>query len=213
MLGLAEVPEWLGAAVATGIIAAVGYIAKQILDWRTTVRATKAARLGRLVELQSLLRAGWVSFVVQNDHAKRLIAMIVHNHGDLITEEEGFERIFARAFPYFTSEEQELHSIIRSITINSLSPTNEALSEWLKSDAYFKAQWHRKGIGSELARKLADLETHLILWRAKYEAWIPNTPEHALVYLADEEEHGVRFPSGLDQIVQNALNEPSVFGA
>ena len=212
MLGLTQIPEWLGAAIATGIIAAVGYIAKQILDWRTTIRATKAAQFARLVQLQSLLRAGWVSFVIQNDHAMRLIAMVEQNHDDLITQGEGYERTFARAYPNLTSEEQELHSIIRSITIHSLRPTNQSLSEWLKNDVYFKAQWHRKGIGNELARKLADLEAHLILWQAKYEAWIPNTPGHALVYLADEEEHGLRFPKGLDQIVQNALNEPSLFG-
>ena len=82
---------------------------------------------------------------------------------------------------------------------------------WLKDDTYFKAQWHRKGIGSELSQKLAELEAHLILWQAVYEARIPISPAHALLYLADEEEYGVEFPEGLDTTVEKALEEPSLF--
>jgi len=46
----------------------------------------------------------------------------------------------------------------------------------------------------KLAVFLAQLEAHLVLWVAKYEAWISDQPEHALVFLADEEKHGVGFP-------------------
>jgi hypothetical protein len=48
---------------------------------------------------------------------------------------------------------------------------------------------------------------HLRLWHAKYEAWIPGHPRHALVYLADEEQHGIGFPGGLDQVVDEVLRE------
>jgi len=49
------------------------------------------------------------------------------------------------------------------------------------------------------------LQAHLLLWLAKYEIWIPASPEHALVYLADEKEHGVGFPRGLDELVDATL--------
>ena len=38
-----------------------------------------------------------------------------------------------------------------------------------------------------------------MLWHAKYEAWIPNHPEHALVYMADEKHHGLGFPGAIYQ--------------
>ena len=43
-------------------------------------------------------------------------------------------------------------------------------------------------------------------WHAKYEALLPSMPEHALVYLADEEKHGIGFPTGIDKIVAEALS-------
>jgi hypothetical protein len=131
--------------------------------------------------------------------------MVHEKHPDLAGTEEGYERTFSKAYKVFTPEEKELHAIIRSITIHSLCTTNQSLSDWLKNDTYFKAQRPSKGIYGELAMQLATLEAHLILWHAKYETWIPETPEHALVYLADEEKHGVGFPSGIDEIVRKTL--------
>jgi len=206
-----QIPEWLGAAVMTGLLAAIGYIAKMLLEWLANARAARAARFARLVELQSLLRAARVSFLIQNEHAQGLQAMINQHHSNPLLPEQGYEHLFAEAYPKLIHDEKELHGLIRSITINSLHPTNQSLQEWLKKDTYFKAQWHRKGVGRELAAKLSELDAHLILWQAKYEAWIPNHEEHALVYLADEERHGVGFPQGLDKIVDNAFEDRSLF--
>src|SRR5215207_3781008 len=108
MSELMQIPAWLGAAVVTGIIAAIGYVAKQIVDWLATARATKANRFARLVDLQSLLRAGRVIFAIQNDHAQRLLTMIQEHHGDQVAKDKGFERTFAMAYSYLTPEEQEL---------------------------------------------------------------------------------------------------------
>jgi hypothetical protein len=131
--------------------------------------------------------------------------MVRETHPDLIGAEEGYDRMFSKAYSVFTPDEKELHAIIRSLTMYSLRPTNQSLLNWLKSDTYFKAQKPSQGILGELAEKLATLEAHLILWHAKYKAWIPGTPEHALVYLADEEKHGIGFPSGIDDVVRKAL--------
>jgi hypothetical protein len=202
---LVKVPEWLGAAVIGALVAALGYVGKLIIESWQGIREAQNARRARLVELQSTLRAAWVSFAVQNNHAKRLLLMIQETHPDLIATEEGYERMFSKAFKVFTPDEKELHAIIRSITVHSLRSTNESLSNWLKSDTHFKSQKRSQGILGELAEKLAALEAHLILWHAKYEAWIPDNPEHALVYMADEEGHGVGFPSGIDEVVRKAL--------
>jgi hypothetical protein len=205
MTNLMQVPEWLGAAVIGAVVAALGYVSKLIIESWASYREVQNTHRARLVELQSLLRAAWVSFAVQNGHAKRLLSMVLENHPDLIRAVEGYERTFFTAYRMFTPDEKELHALIRGITIYSLRPTNQSLLNWLKSDTYFKAQKPSRGILGELAEKLAALEAHLILWHAKYETWIPDTSDHALVYLADEDEHGVGFPSGIDEVVRKAL--------
>jgi hypothetical protein len=75
-------------------------------------------------------------------------------------------------------------------------------------DRYFRAfspSHHRFG---SLAHFLAQLEAHLILWVAKYEAWIPDHPQHALVFLADEERQGVGFPENGTVILAALLGHP-----
>ena len=195
----------MGAAGIGALVAAFGYVAKLIIESGLRFREAQNVQRARLVELQSMLRATWTSFAVQNNHAKRLLSMVREKHTDLGGPEEGYERTFSRAYTAFSPDEKELHALIRGITIHSIRPTNQSLSSWLKSDTHFKAQKLSKGILGELAAKLAALEAHLILWHAKYEIWIPENPEHALVYLADEEQHGVKFPSGIDEVVRKAL--------
>jgi hypothetical protein len=88
-----------------------------------------------------------------------------------------------------------------------LQPGNAARIGWLKEDDYFKAQGNRKALSwRSLAQKLGDLETHAILWQAKFEMWILERLEHALVYMVDEKQHGKGFPVGLDELVDQVHN-------
>lgn len=202
---MVDLPEWLSTAVVGAIIAALGYVAKLFIELWRSHRELHDIRRARLVELQSLLRATKVSFEIQVGHAERLLEMINTKYSDLLRGQRGYERKFSLAFEKFTEDEKELHGIIRGISVHSLKPTNQALMEWLRNDTYFKAQKNYRGDGGEFSTKLAALESHLILWHAKYESWIPNTPEHALVFLADEENHGAGFPKGLDELVAQVL--------
>lgn len=61
-------------------------------------------------------------------------------------------------------------------------------------------------MAAELSELLNQLDAHLLLWLAKYEGWIPNRPDHALVYLADEEEHGLGFPNGIEETLAAVLS-------
>ena len=194
-----------GAAIAA-IAAAFGYVAKLIVEWWSDARAAARSRRASLVTLQSLLRATKTSFDIQIEQAQRLQRLLEANHPELSRPEDGYERLFARCFEHFTPEERELHNIVRGITVSALKPTNEAVQNWLKADTYFKGQTEKSGPYRELATKLADLEAHLLLWMAKFDVWIPAHPEHALVFLADEENHGIGFPGGMDAAVQTALD-------
>ena len=55
------------------VIAALGYVAKMILEWWAEVREARRARRARLVALRALLQASKASFEIQNDHAQRLL--------------------------------------------------------------------------------------------------------------------------------------------
>lgn len=203
---LTQIPEWLGAALISAIIAALGYVGKLIADSLNAFREVRNARRARLVELHCLLKAGKTSYMIQHELRSRLDALITKNQPK-IPQEGGIERRFSMAYKKFSPVEKELHSLIQSITIHSLKPTNEAMANWLKNDNYFRAQKLDNSLLGQLAKQLFDLEAHLLLWSAKYEAWIPNHPEHALVYLADEERHGVGFPKGVDALVEEAIRK------
>jgi hypothetical protein len=200
-----QIPEWLGAAVVGAAVAAIGFVAKLFLEWIANIRAGRRRRLAQLVELQSLLRASLASFRIQNEHARRLASLILKSHPQATNPNDGFERLFAGAYSTFTPEEKEIHEIIRSITVNSLRPINQSMVDWLRRDTYFKAYRQRGDSRRVLAAELASLEAHLILWHAKYEAWIPDKPQHSLVYLADEERHGIGFPSKIDTVIDEVL--------
>jgi hypothetical protein len=124
---IVQVPEWLGAAAIGAVVAALGYVARLAIESWRDIREAQSARRARLVELQSLLRAAWVSYAVQNKHAGRLLSMVRENHPHLVDPEEGYERTFSKAHPSFTAEEKELHAIVRSITTFSLRLTNQSL--------------------------------------------------------------------------------------
>ena len=209
MEGLESIPTWLGTAVVGALIATFGFLGKSMFRAWSEARAEKASRLARILRLASLLRASRTTFVVQNNHARRLLSSLEEKHTREIGEESGFERAFSRLYDKFTEDEKELHGIIRSMTVHSLRPINEAVLEWLKEDTTFKTGFIPGAIKNrrQLAEKLLALEAHLILWNAKYEYWIPDEPKHALVYLADEEEHGVGFPTGIESVISDVVLE------
>jgi hypothetical protein len=209
MTQILQIPEWLGAALAGALIAAVGYVAKLILEWVGAVNERRRVRRARLVALYSLLRAGEVAFLIQEGHRDELTASIQAR--DPVTVNslivKGYDHLFARAYPGMTQDEKELHEIIRTITENTIRPINELLLQWVREDDYFKAQAWGHGPKAELATNLSLLEAHLLLWFAKYKVWIPDQPTHALVYLADEKNHGVGFPKGLQPVVESILKK------
>ncbi len=117
---------------------------------------------------------------------------------------KGYEALFTHLFDSLSAEEAELHTVIRGYTVHAILPANQAISKWLEEDIDF-----RTGSGKlqELAVQLNILASHLMLWHAKFRAWIDNNPKHALVYLADEKKHGLEFPHPVDDLVLNALRE------
>jgi len=195
------------AAVLGAVLAAAGYLGKLLVEAWVAWRQRRATRRASLLELQALLRAANAAFEIQNDHAKRMSASLQKNHPSDVRDRAGYERYSTQLFDRMTADERDLHSIIRGITEYALLPINEKLLGWLSRDLTYRVAPRRGQKRVKLAAKLNHLESHLLLWQATYHSWIPNQERHALVYMADEEHHGVGFPRGLDALVDEVVAE------
>ncbi len=188
-------PLEIQVAIIGAALAAVGYLVKSLVGWRQEKTKAKAHTIGQLEQLQSLLNASAALFDLQRVQVERLLELLAKNHPAEYDEELGYEELMGRCYPAFNKTEQEIHGIIRAYTEHSLRPINLAISEWLRSDVLFKTGTVETRRLEALAKNLFDLEIHLLLWNAKCEAWLPGQPQHALVYMADEQQHGLGFPS------------------
>ncbi len=206
-MNLNEIPEWLGTGLIAGVSGILGYLGKSLHDYWKTRRSGRSTLIVKLKELSALLEESRSLFAAQNEQARRLVKMLEESHPDQFDEDAGFEEIFSELYDNFTPEESKLHAIIRSITVSPQQRVNQSMSDWLKGDLFFKSPIQRTKARQELAEQLRVLELHLNMWHAKYNTWIPDNPKHTLVYLADEEKHGVGFPTHIEEIVDSVLRE------
>jgi hypothetical protein len=187
--------------------AACGYVAKTFIDLFIRREQKKRERFARLLKLSSLLDASWTAFENQRVHRNHLYQLIENNHPDKIPQgrDIGYEEVFSTVYPYFTPEEKELHGLIRGITVYGLRPVNLALSRWLAEDTDFRTGLSKEDeLYNNLTVQLNMAARHLVLWHAKYRNWI-KAPEHSLVYLNDEEHHGLAFPTGIEDLVREVI--------
>ncbi len=206
VIDLATIPDWLGTAVLGALLAVFGYVGTKVAEWFATRRKEERGRRARLAELLALLRAGDTAFKVQCDNRDRLAALIRQRDPTLKAQDDNFDDLFTRSHPDMSPQELELHDIVRAITVHTIQPLNMALLEWLRADTDFRVRRPDRSPRGKLAQYLADLEAHLLLWHAKYQAWIPEHPERALVYLADEKSHGIGFPGNGTELVTSILH-------
>ena len=204
-MNVGVMPEWLATALLAAALATLGFVGKQIVEWIASVNTARRVRRTRLVSLLSLLNGSAAVYRVQAELRDRLVAAVAKRNPELTQGQSGFNAVFSSAFPHMNDDERQLHSLIRGYTIYGLKPLNDSMIHWLQADTEFKVARTRRSVDVMLARQLGALEAHLLMWIAKYSAWIPETPAHALVYLADEESHGVPFPSGLERTIEQAL--------
>lgn len=215
-----RVPEWLAVALVTAALASLGFIGKQLHEWIVTVNAARRSRRARLVTLLSLLNGTAAVRRVQVELRAQLFTAVTGRPPGLSEKNEReVEAVFAAAFPHMSTDQRQLHSVIRGYTIHGLKPLNEAMSQWLQSDTEFKLARARtrilpgrRRVYLKLASQLAALEPHLLMWLAKYALSMPDRWEHAIVYLNDEDKHGVPFPEGIDHTIAQVLrlrNDPS----
>jgi hypothetical protein len=192
-------PEWFRTPLIAAIIAALGYVAKLAIEELSRWRSIGRERRSNLVALQSLLLASKRVFEIQNELVRRLSNEIEATHPDLTGP---YDEILASAYTRMDERQKLIHGLIRAYTMNAMRPLNLAMIDWLARDTHFK------GSTDDLASNLQTLEAHLLLWRAKYEFWIPDKPERAIVYMLDESEHGIGFPMGIEGLIERVTGGP-----
>lgn len=106
------------------------------------------------------------------------------------------DAILSNHFTSMNERELETHAVIRGYS-NALHDLNTRMLNWLQQDFDYKTR-SKTDLQKDLSLQLNRLETHLYLWIAKYNVWIPPIPHHSLVYLKDEAYHGTGFPKALE---------------
>ena len=102
-----------------------------------------------------------------------------------------------------TEDEKVIFSLTRGISY-SMQEANASLLKWVRAETYYRVS-DGTADRDALAQKLDQLDSHLELWLAKFKNWIPPHPQHAIVFMADEEKHGIGFPKNLDEAVERML--------
>lgn len=208
-MDILSLPPVLLTPIIAAIIASAAYVAKLLIQAIVGIVERSRSRRARLVELKSLLDAARVSFLIQTQHIDHLLTTLAARDASLVQPgHASAEQIFLSAYPSFTSEEKALHEIIRSITVHALHPTNMALLRWVEQNTFFVGWSGRSKRRRDFAIALGRLNAHLMLWRAKYQTRIPDRQDTAIVYMADEEKHGLPFPHEIDRIVYRILDLP-----
>jgi len=202
---VASIPDWLGEAIASVVCLVLGFTAKSMIDYFRASRAKSVAERDRLFALSDMLAESRSIFLSQNYLARRLMRLLHDRFAEPIRQCQGFDDAFTKYFDKMNQDEQELHALIRSTTMNSLRQINERLRAWLTDNPELLRKNQSTDEGNRLAKSLNDLQLHLNQWFDKYEAWIPTNKKRTLVYLADEKEQGMGFPEELGPALEVVL--------
>ena len=189
-------------ALVGGVLAAFGYVAKLAVDTITGWRAAARRRQSRLVLLRSYLVVIGRVFELQNHLRDKLCKELVEQQPDL--HGLSFDDILAQGYAGASAAQKLVHGLIRQYTISAMCPLNKRVLEWLEGDTYYKVGGARRRCAA-LAGALRTLEAHETLWLAKFEFWIPDRPERALVYMVDEDKHGIGFPKGIEDLLLKTI--------
>lgn len=204
-----NIPAWIMDSVTTGFTALVGFFVKYGIDLFNSRKQLNNERIRKLEDLKGMLEESKNLFIMQNKLVKRLVNEVrTRMNLDETSISGGYEHFLTENYDAMTDVEKDTHSVIRGTTMNSVNIVNEELQKWITNDKEFKINSVKKlresDFGETFSHSLSQLELHLNLWRDKYTVWMKNE-KHCVVYLDDEERHGVSFPKGIEDLVDEAL--------
>ncbi len=203
---LSGIPDWLGKAVLAAFFGALGYLGRELHSALKAKRAIRSSRRQRLEQLDALLQEQKALFLSQRGQAERLYESVLETQPAAAQPGLSLDQTFSAAYDSLSESQQQLHTIIRGVTATAVHRINAQLLEWLESDTWYKKQEHEIKQLDELSQYLRRLELHLNQWQSKYDSVFESDPKLALSYLADEQQHGTGFPTGIEERVKAALD-------
>ena len=206
---LDQIPEWLGTAIFGVVTATIGFFAKELWQWWSKRHESKRQRRARLERLTRLLDESQNLFRSQRAQAQRLFESLQRSQPSLIKPGLSLDQVFSQGFAGFSPEEAQLHAIIRGVTETAMRRVNADMIDWLRSDDWFKQSKSGSDQLARLADELQRLELHLNEWQAKFSSVFQKDHTLALNYLADEQEQGTGFPTGIESLVRGILKKLS----
>lgn len=111
---------WLRSAMVAAVSGLLGFFGKALYDHIKARRQAKQDSETEMQKLAVLLKESGSLFRDQNYKARRLIQRLESRLGAKVPAGLGFDETFFRLYSQMESDERELHSLIRSTTVNSL---------------------------------------------------------------------------------------------
>lgn len=164
----------------------------QVINWMATLQTPSEEKL-LAKELVQILDKTYSGFQAQARIRNLLYQQMVQRLG--IEERLEYEVFFSTYYEQMNPEELRKHVTIRSYTENILSIYNQKALELIQSNADL----------IEALPRLKVLETHLVIWMAKFMGVFQGTPSMSLVYVGVEEK--VPFPSGIESELRTFYSE------
>lgn len=203
--------SWISEMLGTGIASILGFFAKYGWDYFQSKRRIQQDRIKKLETLKGLLVESGNLFVMQNRLLKRLVSTMSDRLKIQSPDSIGYQSFICEHYEKMDEHERDMHSVIRGTTMNSMKIVNAEMLKWLKEDNEFKinsVKHIRDKFGEGVSDQLNQLELHLNLWHDKYAVWM-ESEKHCVVYLDDDEKHGVGFPNGIENVLDLCLIELS----
>lgn len=205
--------SWISEMIGTGLASIFGFFAKYGWDYFQAKKQVQKDRIKKLETLKGLLVESGNLFVMQNRLLKRLVSTMSERLDIMHPDVQGYQSFICEYYDHMDEHEKDMHSVIRGTTMNSMKIVNTEMLKWLKEDNEFKinsVKCIRDKFGEGVADQLNQLELHLNLWHDKYAVWM-ESEKHCVVYLDDDEKHGVGFPTGIENVIDLSLKELSEY--
>lgn len=196
--------------VFTVIGAIIGFFLKEIYKLLKNRYSWRKDLVNKLRHLLTNLDESKSIFLNQVYKRNRLYGMLRKNHPNDITNGKGkgykgYNDLFKKLYLIFTDEEKELHSLIRSTSRNSMRRVNREIQDWLKEGHLLKIEAFDIEEMKAFLDRLPQLRDHLNDWFDIYEGIFLKDDKYSLIYTADEKEHGVGFPTGIEDTLRKAI--------
>lgn len=201
-----KIPNWITDVFAAIIIGCLGFLAKTIVEKIKSTKVFKKERIEKLSQFKRHLDLSKSIFDNQYNLRDRLWKSLKESYSDDYFK-NGFNTGFEKLNDQMTDSQKEDFQLIRGITKDSIKTTNEILFQFANENTSKSLNLRNTEAAINFDDDMRKLKEHLSIWNAKYNSIFLNNPKHCLVYIHDEKRQGPEFPKGIEQRIEQLIQE------